>query len=168
MIIIIPLHLPQKYPCDYIDQTAKILSKKHSVILFDYYYPYSWKNLLNFKNLKKLSDSFSDILKSKKIIYFRAPAILPFSKFKSVINANIKLGFYVLSVFLLFLKRKIIIWQFYPLLLKKIVPNHIFVYDCIDNLNIKDHFEEIYHKEKKLFSISNDVFLIQEVFLRKN
>lgn len=158
MIIIIPLHLPLEYPCDYIDQTAKILSKKYSVILFDYYYPYSWKNLLEFNNLKKLSDSFSDILKSKKIIYFRAPAILPFSKFKIIVNLNKKLGYLILSVFLWILKRRVIVWQFYPLLLKKIFRNYIFVYDCIDNLNIKDHSREIYHKEKKLFSISNAVF----------
>lgn len=155
MIIIIPLHLPLKYSCDYIDQTAKILSKKNTVILFDYYYPYSWKNLLKFNNLKKLSDSFSDILKAKKIIYFRAPAILPFSKFKIIINLNKKLGYWILSIFLWILKKRVIVWQFYPLISKKIFHKHIFVYDCVDNLNIKDHTRNIFLKEKQLFEISN-------------
>lgn len=156
MIIIIPLHVPLGYPCDYIDQTAKILSENNFIIFLDYHYPYPWKSLLNLNNLKTLTNSFIDISQSKKNIYFRAPSLLPFSKLKSIWNLNKKFGFFILSVFLWILKKKVIIWQFYPLFFKKF--DHIFVYDCVDNLNIIDHSKEIYYKEKKLFNISDAVF----------
>jgi len=155
LIIIIPLHLPLGYPCDYIDQTAKILAQKNTVILFDYYFPYSWKNLLKLKNLKKFFNSFSDILKSKKIIYFRVPAILPFSKLGIIINLNKELGFFVLSIFLWLLKRKTIIWQFYPLITKKIFKKQFFIYDCIDYINLKDQSKKFFYEEKTVFVISD-------------
>jgi glycosyltransferase involved in cell wall biosynthesis len=168
LTIIIPLHLPLDYPCDYIDQTAKILAKKNTVILFDYFFPYSWKNLLDFNNLKKLFYSFSDILKSKNKVYFRAPAILSFSKLEIIISLNKKLGFFVLAIFLWLLKRKVIIWQFYPLLLKKLFKDQTFIYDCIDNINIKDHTKDVFLKEKRLFKISDLVtFNSKDLFKNK-
>ncbi len=155
LTIIIPLHLLLKYPCDYIDQTAEILAKKNTVILFDYYFPYSWKNLLKLKNLKKFFNSFSDILKFKKIVYFRAPAILPFSKLKIIIKLNKKLGFWILSIFLWIFKKKVIVWQFYPLITKKILKNQFYLYDCIDYINLKDQTKGFFYEEKKLMKISD-------------
>jgi glycosyltransferase involved in cell wall biosynthesis len=153
-VVIIPLHLPLKYPCDYIDQTAEILAKKNTVIFFDYSLPYSWKNLLNLNNFKKFLKSSSDILKLRKKVYFRAPAMLPFSKFKKIIRLNKTLGFWILSSFLRLFKKKVIIWQFYPMVSKKRYK-HFFIYDCIDNLNIEDHTNNIVIKERQTFKESD-------------
>jgi len=156
MIIIIPLHQPLEYPCDYIDQTVKFLTKDNSVILFDYFYPYSWKDMSKLSNIKTLFQSFTNISGSKKIIYFRAPALLPFSRLDIIINLNKKLGFWILSVFLWIFNKKIIVWQFYPLLTKKIYKSHIYLYDCVDYwVSLKNQTKKFIFEEKKLFNISN-------------
>jgi len=154
-IIVIPLHHPLKYPCDYIDQTTKILSKNNSVILFDFYSPYFWKDLLKLKNLRNLFNSFCEIKRYKNIIYFRAPAVLPFSRIKAIINLNKKLAFLVLSIFISLLKKGVIIWQFYPLITKKVFQKQLFIYDCIDYINLKDQTKGFFFAEKKLFEISD-------------
>lgn len=155
MIIIIPLHMPLKYPCDYIDQTSKILSRDNTVIFLDYHFPYSWKSLLKFNNIRLLINSFFDIYKSKRIVYFRAPAILPFSKSEIIRTANKKLGFWILSVFLWMLKKKMIVWQFYTLITKKVFKKQFFIYDCIDYMNLEDETKKFFYQEKKLFKISD-------------
>jgi len=155
LTVIIPLHLPLEYPCDYIDQTAKILSQNNSIIFFDYHCPYSWKSLLKFNNLKTLIDSFISISKSKKTIYFRAPSILPFSKSKIITDLNKKIGFFVLSFILWVLKKKTIIWQFSTLIRNKIFENQFFIYDCIDYKNSEDEDKKYFDDEAKLFKISD-------------
>ena len=166
--IIIPLHIPLKYPCDYIDQTAKILAKKNSVIFFDYYYPYSWKNLLKFDNLKRLFYSFYEISRFKKTVYFRAPAIFPFSRLKIIISLNKKLGFLILSLFVFLLKKKVVVWQFYPLITKKMFKKRLFVYDCVDYINLQDQTKAFFYPEKKLFEISDlIVFNSKDLFKKK-
>jgi len=153
--VIIPLHLSLEYPCDYIDQTAKILSKNSSIIYFDYHRPYSWKNLLRLNNLKSLLSSFIDISKSKKIVYFRAPSILPFSKSKIITNLNKKIGFFILSIILWFLKKRTIIWQFSTLIKNKVFKDQFFIYDCVDYKNSEDEDKKYFSDEAKLFKISN-------------
>jgi len=155
MIIIIPLHIPLKYPCDYIDQTGKILSKDNVVIFFDYHLPYSWKNLLEYNNVKDLFISLFNILKLKNIIYFRAPSILPFSRSKMMAELNKKLGFVFLSIILWLFKKKVIVWQFSTLIINKIFRRQFFVYDCVDYVNSDDEHKKYLQEEEKIFKISD-------------
>lgn len=166
-VIVIPLHMPLGYPCDYIEQTAKILSKKNSVIFFNYNCPYPWKKLFIRKNLVALYDSFADISKFKKYTYFKAPSILPFSKFKVIIEINKKIGFWILSAFLWFMKSKVIIWQFYAVITKKIFNNQMFVYDCIDYINLTDETNSFFYKEKRLFRASDLVNFNSKALFKK-
>lgn len=167
-IIIIPLHQSLKHPCNYISQTAKILSKKNSVVFFDYLFPYPWKSLLKKNNLIKLFNSFSDISKCKKTVYFQAPSILPFSRFEIIVNYNKKIGFWILSVFLWLFKKRVIVWQFYTLITKKVFKNQFFFYDCIDYMNLKDETSSFFYEEKQLFKISDLVsFNSKELFKSK-
>lgn len=158
-IITIPLHLPLNYPCDYIDQTAYFLSQKNTTILFDYYHQYSWKSLLRKTNLKNFLNSISDILKSKKLIFFRSVAIFPFQRFKIINKINQFLGYLLFSLIIsLFAKKKVIIWQFYPLIksffIKKLF-RQIFIYDCVDYLDEKIHGKKIINDEKKIIEKSD-------------
>lgn len=167
-IIIIPLHIDLRYPCDYVDQTAKILAKKNSVIFFDYYCPYSWKNLLKFDNLKRLFYSFYEISRFKKTVYFRAPAIFPFSRLKIIISLNKKLGFLILSLFVFLFKKKVVVWQFYPLITKKMFKKQLFIYDCVDYINRQDQTKAFFYPEKKLFKTSDlIVFNSKGLFKKK-
>ncbi|MFN4212867.1 MAG: glycosyltransferase [Microgenomates group bacterium] len=159
-IIIIPLHLPLNYPCDYIDQTAKVLSQKNTVILFDYYHQYSWKNLLKKNNLKIFLNSIFNILKSKKLVYFRPFAIFPFQRFKIINKINQFFGYLLLSLIIEFIKKKAIIWQFFPLIksffIKKLFKQ-IFIYDCVDYLDEKIHEKKIINEEKTIIKKSDYV-----------
>ena len=166
-IVIIPLHQPISHPCNYIEKTAKIISKKNQVIFFDYHFPYSWKNLFKKESFKKLISSFSDILSSEKIIYFRAPSILPLSRLNVIIDLNKKLGFWILSIFLWIFKKNVIVWQFYALISKKIFKKQFFIYDCIDYMNLDDETKKFFYEEKKLFETSDLVSFNSVGLLKK-
>jgi hypothetical protein len=90
--IVIPLHLPIKYSCDYIDQTAKVLSKKYQVIFYDYYNPISWKNLFKKTQLKKFFLNLKKLKKNIKndIILMNWPAFLPLARFSQITEINKK------------------------------------------------------------------------------
>lgn len=153
--VIIPLHLPLKYPCDYIDQTAKVLSKNNSVILFDYFRPYSWKEMLDFDNLKSFIISCRDIFRSKRIIYFRSPSILPFTRSKKISLLNNKLGFFILSFILRLLNKDMILWQFATLIKTKVFKKQFFIYDCIDYANSQDKIKKYLVEEGAIFKVSD-------------
>lgn len=166
-IIIIPLHLPLKYPCDYIDQTINILKKDFLVVAYDFYNPISWKNFSKNNWQKKISQ----FRKNNGFIFFQAPAILPFQRFKSVNKINQFLGYILISLLTLFTKKKAIIWQFFPLItnnfLKKIF-NQTFIYDCVDYLDKKIHDKNIIKKELKLIKIADYVaFNSYNLYLKK-
>ncbi len=153
--IVIPLHLPLEYPCDYIDQTARILSKNNSVILFDYFHPYSWKQVLTIANLRNLFDSLFGMRRSKKTVYFRAPSVLPFARFKQINALNARLGYFILSLILLIWNKRVIVWQFAPLIKSKLFKKQFFVYDCVDYVNSEDDRKGYLVEEEKLFRTSD-------------
>jgi glycosyltransferase involved in cell wall biosynthesis len=153
--VIIPLHLPLEYPCDYIDQTAKILSKNNSVVLFDYFRPYSWKEMLNINNLKDFVNSCFNIFRSKRVIYFRSPSILPFTSSKKISNLNKKLGFFVLSFILRLLDKNTVLWQFSTLIKAKVFKKQFFLYDCVDYKNSVDATKKYLAEESEIFKISD-------------
>jgi len=167
-IVIIPLHLPLKYPCDYIDQTAKVLSLNNSVVLFDYFRPYSWKEISNFVILKSFFISCIDILRSKRIVYFRPPSILPFMRLKRVRELNEKLGYFFLSFILWLFNKYVILWQFSTLIKSKTFKKQFFIYDCIDYINSADTTKKYLFKEREIFKISDLVsFNSEELFNNK-
>src|SRR3989337_1525783 len=92
-IIVIPLHISLGFPCDYLDQTAKILAKNNLVILFDFRKPLSWRNILNGESLLQYISNVRKILSFKKgVIYFRPLSFPPFQSISSLIKANKKFG----------------------------------------------------------------------------
>ncbi|MFZ6035466.1 MAG: glycosyltransferase [Patescibacteria group bacterium] len=153
--IVIPLHLPLEYPCDYIDQTARILSKNNSVILFDYFHPYSWKQVLSIANLRNLLDSLLAMRRSKKTVYFRAPSVLPFARFKKINALNARFGYFILSLVLSIWNKKVIVWQFAPLIKSKFFKKQFFVYDCVDYVNSEDNRKGYLIEEEKLLRTSD-------------
>jgi Glycosyltransferase len=151
--IVIPLHLPIKYPCDYIDQTAKVLSKKYQVIFYDYYNPISWKNFFKKTQLKKFFLNLKKLKKNQKndFILMNWPAFLPLARFSQITEINKKVSFFFLLFFLFLLRKEILIWEFYPLITKKNFFTKFLIYDCVDHLDKKIHQKEIIKKENKLF-----------------
>lgn len=159
-VVLIPLHLTLNYPCDYIDQTAKILSKKNLVILYDFNNLVSWKKIINLKkhfliikkNLKLIKN------KNKGIVYFQSPALLPFQKNSIISSVNKLLGFIFISFLLIIFKKKVILWQFFPLITSKLIKlifNQKFIYDCVDYLDIEIHGQKVINEEKKLIKLAD-------------
>jgi len=152
IIIIIPLHLPLRYPCDYIDQTAKVLLKNYQVIFYDYYNLISWKNFFKKTQLKKFFINLKKIKKNRKndIILIKWPAFFPLARFPQITEINKKLSFFLFLFFLFLLRKKIFIWEFYPLITKKNIFTKFLIYDCVDYLDKKIYGDEIIEKENKL------------------
>mgnify|MGYP000243219086 FL=1 len=150
--IIIPLHLTLRYPCDYIDQTAKVLSKNYQVIFYDYYNPISWKKFFKKIQIKKFFLNLKKIKENRKndIILIKWPAFFPLARFPQITEINKKLSFFLFLFFLFLLRKKIFIWEFYPLITKKNIFTKFLIYDCVDYLDKKIYGDEIIEKENKL------------------
>ena len=104
-IIVIPLHLPLNYPCDYLDQTAKILAKNNLIVLFDFRNPTHW--LTTLKEIGKLTKSIRFLLNGRVRgqTYYRPFSFFPTRNIPFIFKINRLLGIFQLR-FLLFLKRK--------------------------------------------------------------
>lgn len=155
-LIIIGSTLPYSFPADYVKQTARILSQKNQIIIF------LWGEALSLKEIAKESflkkKSFQLLRKDKKIILFTPIHFVPFKRFESIRQVNLKLNTVFLSLYLRYkglIRLKKILWIFnYELynLPKMLNTSFISLYDCVEyfsSINKKIN-EEIKNKEKKL------------------
>lgn len=137
--IIIPLNVPADFPSDYIRQTANILSKTRKVILFDFRYPLSiWHLLIHHKKRQLVMSQYRAMLDDRMprgVFLIPAFGLLPLQRFSFIYKANIVLGIFCLSLFIvIFLREPIVLWGFHPmlaLLLRKFWTKAV-VYDCVD------------------------------------
>ena len=152
-VIVIPLHLPLGYPCDYIDQTAHILSKKNLVIFFDFQDPTLWHESV--KLLGEIKDYFIRVAKGNvgEEIYFRPFSVFPTRNISFIYKMNLYLGIIQLKLLLMFKRKKIILWGFDPVMEKVIqkIGENISLYDCIDYLGEDEITKSLKESEKKLF-----------------
>ena len=139
--IIIPEINNQKAICDYLIQSAIILSKKKYPTYIYYLHEAPAFN----KNLTKISP----------FLYFFTPLkIFPFNRFKFAQQINIHLSFLYLY-FYCFLKHRLIpiYWFFYPQissLLKISPPPSKLIYDIVDFYSSsKPKIKHILHQQKK-------------------
>jgi len=131
---VIPLHLPLGYPCDYIEQTARVLSRSRQVILFDFRTSYSWKMLIFGKKLPVFIRSVRAIARGRGIVGFTPLAVLPFQQLGWIRSLNTILGVVELRLLLAFLRRQVITWSFSPVAepVAGRLGEHDSVYDCVD------------------------------------
>lgn len=152
-IVIIPLHIRHDFMTDYVVQTSKILKKNNLVILFDFRLPYSWKDMLVNKGFVSFFRSIEAISKKRSgTVYFRPLSLLPFQSIGAICELNKKLGILFLDILLSFIKRKKIVWRFYPVLDFGIKPikNAKYVYDCIDCLSEEKRTAPYFNEEKEI------------------
>lgn len=121
--IIIPEINNQHEICDYLIQTATILSKKKYPTYIFYVNLFSEAK----PKLKKISDN---------LFSFSPIKIIPFNRFKFVQQINIYLSFNILILISFFQNFKIpYIWLFYPQiysLIKPSLPCYKLIYDIVD------------------------------------
>ncbi|OGH11890.1 MAG: hypothetical protein A2857_02195 [Candidatus Levybacteria bacterium RIFCSPHIGHO2_01_FULL_36_15] len=164
--------------CDYVQQTARILSKKHFVIIAYYLESYSL-----FFILKNLGKFFSMLLKWKRILLSEKAgvydlefiSILPFQRLENIYKLNMKLIWSELQ-FVLFLKKtlslnweKIVCWIFHPSAGPIVRKNSrtICLYDFLDYFeswpsdkeDLKDQTNRLIKKADFVFANSNNLAL---------
>ncbi len=159
-VIVIPCNAPWEWSTDYINQTARLLSKTNTVICI------FWLDALSIRE-----HIFSA---TKKPVFFKQiePGILgyymihllPFRRFDYIYSLNISLNLFVVKayIYLLNLQRKFakkIIWFFdpvcYPVILQ-FSQAWISVYDCIDYFRGSILLSR---KQKKQLILEEDVLI---------
>jgi len=160
-LIIIGSTLPYSFSADYIKQTAKTLAKKNKVIIF------FWGDALSFKEILKQKKKIKIIQRKKNIILFNPIHLLPWRRFETIRQSNLKLNILLLKLYLKskkFLRLKKIAWVFnyelynFPKFLGK---SYLSLYDCVElpsSVN-KQKEIEIRIKEKKLLQNTHLCFV---------
>jgi len=160
--IFIPYHDRLDLLCDYIFQTAKVLSSKgYLVHLIPLTYPISIFKKLTGKKIK----SNLDFLNKNKIIVNFPPSVFPESlhRYGSIMKINKKTS-HLYSIFLTKVIKPDLIWCFDPQDYKLIEATKKLtksIYDCVDYFSTLDQSfdREIKKNEKKLISAVDYFFV---------
>ena len=165
-IIIIPSIMNKDEVCDFLFQTANILSKKNHVYII-HNGSFSIKEILQ----SLFSKSKQKIIERKsKITYLSPLEILPFQRFKVIKKINKSLYFKGLQTYLSIkhiTAQKKIFWMFFPhlnsLVLKKNSSWKI-IYDCVDYFQ---HLSETIHQQEINLIQSADLVFVNSKTLLK-
>lgn len=155
-LVIIPLHLPWSFPCDYEKQTAQILAKKNKVLIFSPHIGTTIFQILTRKQKRKLvkKQVKSLLAKGKKIIFIPNIQLVPLPRFKFIEKLNLKISLILIKLIItLIAKRegkKPILWLFSPRLENLVgrFKEKLCLYDCVDYYASIDKKED--QKIKKL------------------
>ncbi len=137
-LIIIPFHHPWKWHTDYTNQTALLLSRRHTVICF------LWADAVSLKEILRDKKPFRLISRPAKNLYLFQPIhAFPLRRFLLVRMVNLLINILLLYVLQRRLRKtqditKRILWMFgffeEPLfaLLPVLFPGFFLYYDCLD------------------------------------
>ncbi len=158
-IVIIPLHIQKNFPADYVEQTATTLSKRNTVIIFDFQNPLSWKNSFRQFSLREiLSYPLAIVSRKKTVLYFRPLSLFPFQKLEFMYRANVSAGILMLKLALSILKEKPVIWGFNPIMVACVgkLGESMIIYDCIDYYGNRKTANLVTH-ERQLMKVATYV-----------
>lgn len=133
--IFIPFHNPWSWHTDYANQTARILSKNHTVLCF------LWGDAVSIKELVTRARSYHPLTRRGNLWKVQPLYLIPGKRILWVQYINLFLNaivaYIICSIISLYQKRTIIFWffgYFDPvfLLLPPIFRFHTAVYDCVD------------------------------------
>ncbi len=147
--------------CDFVDQTAIELSKKHQVIVLKIAKPISLRELL----LKLLSHGNNESAGRKCRYQVIKPLFfLPFTRFRFVTNANYLLFNLLLQSYLLLINlvksKSIIFWFFFPETYHFVFPQSWVHFDCVDIHSENGRLPRIGGKLHKLLNRTDTISCI--------
>jgi len=170
-VVVIFSHLPWDFPVDYVQQTARQLTKRAQVVVFNPRIPFSfWKFLFN----RKAKEEYFRYLKKGEdegILRFFPLGILPFQRVKLIEKINVYFGLLLFKFYYLFHFGRIkpIVWTFSSELVDLIPEKRkILVYDRVDQIASLDPGENRWMKQqdKRLLKLADYVFVNSPYALR--
>ena len=161
--IVIIFNNPWDYHCDYEEQTAKQLSIKNKVFIFNNKHGFLiWKILLD-KNMRRKFNSLKKV-SNKSLRRYLNINFLPLNRFAFVNVINAYLNLLLFNQFLKKTKNnsEIILWTFSQddVSLKGRFSENYLVYDCVDPLLVGGkNYKHERSKQKRLVKMSDVVFV---------
>lgn len=170
-IYVLLSNVEKDFATDYVQQTAKILSRDNCVIVAYYTAPLAISFLVQSpRTLLKVLFQWKKIITSKRNTIYDCQfiSVLPFQRIKNIYQLNRKSTCVQLAILLyvrrmfLGVRQNIVLWLFHPTayyFLKKLCEN-ISLYDCVDYIEQRtEEKDNLLDLEQKLMQKADHIFV---------
>jgi len=171
-VIVIPSQEKRHEICDFLYQTAQILTRHNMVIILQLKESYSIKEIL--VNIITKKKYFKLLEKKQNILYLKPIFIIPFRRFDFIYNLNLKINCLLLQILIKIRNpnKRMFLWMFFPHEEKITIyfsKKWFLIYDIVDfyTLPTQKDDKKLEAKKRKLLNKSDLITAISNSLKNK-